>query len=59
MNIENEDYRDVSETMEWIEKLKDCSSRVIEHVIKELEVELSERDSNYVKNMTGRLNFSN
>ena len=54
MNIENEDHRDASESAELIEKLKDCSTRVIKHVMAELEYELRERDSSYVKAMSKR-----
>ena len=50
-----EDYVDHSKALEYLEKLKDSSTRVIEFVIKELEIELSERDTNYVKSMENKL----
>ena len=55
--ITNEDHRDASESAELIEKLKDCSSRVITHVIAELQYELQSRDSDYVKSMSNEINF--
>jgi len=50
-----EDHVDVSRLTALIDSAKDCSTPVIEHVIAELEHELQERDSNYVKSMEREL----
>ena len=42
-----EDHRDASMSAEMIDKAKDFSTRVIEHIIAELEYELRERDPKY------------
>jgi len=50
------DHREISEAQDVITWLKDQSSNTINYVISELQVELNERDSKYVKSMQKELN---
>ena len=53
--IISEDFVDHSKVLGMIEAINLSSTRVIEFVLAELQTELSERDTNYVKSMEHKL----
>ena len=55
MDRREQDHREVSEAQEHITWLKEQGNETIHYAIAELNTELNERDSNYVKSMQREL----
>ena len=53
--MNEQDQREASEIQEALTLIRDSSNRVINYAIAELNTELNERDSNYVKSMQREL----